>query len=232
MVTLVPLESFVKPVEGDDDLFTFVAGGKALTDESITVEDNGDLILEGYAAVWEGEDREGENFIPGAFQRATKAFLSHSAPLCFHHKRDHVLGKVLDLKEDDKGLKIRARVDGATQQHPVLGTLYHQIKNGTLQGLSVGGLFQRSVVDGRPRISDMDFTEISVTGIPIHTGPSFAVVAGKALMDDVKIPEVPEVEGEVREDDVRQVEFLLEELSSVFSRIEALNRNRKQQTAA
>jgi phage head maturation protease len=29
---------------------------------------NGDLIIEGYAAVWEGDDRYGENFIEGAFQ--------------------------------------------------------------------------------------------------------------------------------------------------------------------
>jgi hypothetical protein len=29
----------------------------------------------------------------------------------------------------------------------------------------------------------MDFTEISITNVPVHSRPSFAVVAGKALED-------------------------------------------------
>ncbi len=144
---MVPVESFVAPVKGHDDLFTFFIPmeAKALDGgESVVVEENGDLTIEGYAAVWEGDDREGENFAPGAFTRAAKAFLGSTASLCFHHKHDHVLGKVLDLREDGKGLQMKARVDGAIKSHPVLGTYYEQIKAGTLSGLSVGGFFKRA----------------------------------------------------------------------------------------
>ena len=186
-----PAESFLRPVEGDDDLFAFVIPmeRKALGDEQVHVDENGDLIIEGYAAVWEGEDREGENFAPGAFQRAAKSFLESPAALCFHHKRDKVLGKVLGLEEDGKGLKMRARVDGAIKGHPELGTYYHQIKNGTLSGLSVGGFFKRALIEGKQRIADMDFTEISVTGVPVHAKPSFEVVAGKALDNEPEVEE-------------------------------------------
>lgn len=225
-MTLIPVESFVAPVQGHDDLFSFMIPmeAKALDGgDAVVVEENGDLTIEGYAAVWEGDDREGENFVPGAFTRASKAFLNSPAALCFHHKKDNVLGKVLELNEDGKGLRMRARVDGAIATHPVLGTYYHQIKSGTLSGLSVGGFFKRAMIEGKRKIADMDFTEISVTGVPVHTGPSFAVVAGKALMDDV-ISSAPSPSDEllgadIREDDARQLKFMFEELGAIFDRI-------------
>ncbi len=226
-MTLVPVESFVAPVQGHSDLFTFIIPmeAKALDGgESVVVEENGDLTIAGYAAVWEGDDREGENFVPGAFTRAAKAFLSSTASLCYHHKHDHVLGKVLDLREDGKGLQMKARVDGAIKSHPVLGTYYEQIKAGTLSGLSVGGFFKRAMIEGKRKIADMDFTEISITGVPVHTGPSFSVVAGKALMDDTaaRMPGVPEdLQGaEIRESDARELSYIFEELNRIFDTIQ------------
>jgi len=225
----LPVESFIKPVPDSDDLFAFTYDfaleGKALGDDHqvVTEAENGDLIIEGFAAVWDGEDREGENFAPGAFERGIKSFLGQSAALCFHHKRDHVLGKVLQLEERDKGLYMKARVDGAIRQHPVLGTIYHQIKNGTLSGLSVGGWFKRAWMNGKRRIADMDFSEISVTGVPIHTGPSFAVIAGKALGNDEELPAPPEVEADISDEDVAVLENSLTRLDELITRIESLN---------
>lgn len=228
-MSLVPAENFVQPVADNDDLFAFAIPmeSKALDGEAVVEEDNGDLTIQGYAAVWEGDDREGENFVPGAFTRAAKSFLEAHPSLCFHHKRDHVLGRVTELEEDGKGLRMKARVDGAIKKHPVLGTYYEQIKNGTLNGLSVGGFFKRAMIEGKRKIADMDFTEISVTGVPVHTGPSFSVVAGKALLDDVEVPTVPAVEGEVRESDVEAVAFVVGELNTLFDRIEEAAKKRR-----
>lgn len=200
----LPGDFFVKAVEGHDDMaafqFDFELGeGKALSD-SIVEEDveTGDLIIEGYAAVFDGLDREGENFAPGAFTRGCKAFLSHSAPLCFHHSKRDVLGKVLDLREEEgKGLWMRARIDGAIKSHPTLGTIYNQIKRGTFNGLSVQGFFKRALQEGGPKIVDMDFTEISVTAAPVHTGPRFAVVGSKAL-SDIEFPGSPDQKEDIR----------------------------------
>jgi HK97 family phage prohead protease len=225
-VSLVPTDAAVRPVKGHDDLFAFrfdfVPEGKAVDgveSQVVTEQENGDLIIEGYAAVWEGDDRQGENFAPGAFTRGIKSFLSSQAALCFHHKHDQVLGKVLDLQEEGKGLKMKARVDGAIKNHPVLGTYYEQIKSGTLNGLSVGGFFKRALIEGKQKIADMDFTEISVTGVPMHTGPSFAVVAGKALVDDlstshVDIPSFPE--NEIRDEDFYLAQEALSYLDRIF----------------
>jgi HK97 family phage prohead protease len=222
-------ELFVRPVDGDPDLFAFrfdfMPEGKALEDgtaELVTVQDNGDLIIEGYAAVWEGEDRQGENFAQGAFQRGIKAFLDGQGALCYHHKHDKLLGRFLELGEDGKGLKFKARVDSAIQSHPELKTYYEQIKNGSLRGMSVGGFFRRM----RDKIVNCDFTEISVTPVPVHPGTSLAVVAGKALRD---MPSVPDgVEGNVREQDEQQINWLIEELEQTLTRIEAAVAQRKQ----
>ena len=219
----LPVDAFIKPVEGDPDTFAFTYGFDFPEGKAVTEDENGDLIIEGYAAVWEGDDREGENFIPGVFQRGIKAFMGQSAALCFHHKRDHVLGKVLELEERDKGLYMKARVDGAIRSHPILGTLYHQIKNGTLSGLSVGGWFKRAMIGGKRKITDMDFSEISVTGVPIHTGPSFAVIAGKALGNDEE--PAPVVEPEGKADDITDEEFtaIQDTMAEIRSMIERLN---------
>jgi HK97 family phage prohead protease len=188
----LPTELFVRQLENDSDIvafnFPFQLEAKALEDGTpgniVTELDDGDLIIEGWAATFDGVDRQGENFTDGAFQRGIKAFLSGPAALCFHHKHEKVLGKVLDLEEvEGKGLRMRARVDGAIRTHPELGTYYNQIKKGTLSALSVGGFFKRKLTSLGTRISDMDFTEISVTPVPVHSQPAFSVVAGKALGD-------------------------------------------------
>jgi HK97 family phage prohead protease len=155
------------------DTFTF--DGKAL---SAVEAAEGDLLLEGFSVIFAGLDRQMENFAPGAFRRACKAFLEGPAPLCFHHKPHLVLGKVLEMEEvPNVGVRVKARVDGAIKDSPELAHLYAQIKKGTLTGLSWGGFFRRA----GSKIVDIDATELSVTATPTHSQPSFAVVEGKAL---------------------------------------------------
>lgn len=162
-----------------ETIHPFHASGKALA--STRELDSGDLIIEGFAAVFDGVDRQGENFSEGAFSRAIRAFLTAQATLAYHHRTDLGIGKVLELREiPGKGLWMRARVDYQPESSP-LWWIYNGIKKGTLSALSVAGYFRRRLTAAGWRIADMDFTEISVTPVPIHPGTSFAVVAGKAL---------------------------------------------------
>jgi HK97 family phage prohead protease len=189
----LPAGLFVSQVPNSDDIVAFNFGfqleGKSADDPIVEELEDGDLLIEGWAAEFDGVDRQGENFMDGAFQRGIKSFLSGAASLCFNHQHEKVLGKVLDLEEvEGKGLRMRARVDGAIKDHPELGVIYNQIKKGTLSALSVGGFFKRQLTVAGTRISDMDFTEISVTGVPVHSRPAFSVIAGKAL-EGTKGPE-------------------------------------------
>lgn len=227
-----PAGMFLKPVDGDEDLFQFgfdfMLEGKALQDgegvtDVVTEDENGDLIIEGWAAVFDGTDRQGENFIDGAFEHGVKAFLEGPAALCYHHKKDMALGKVLELENvPDKGLKIKARVDGEIKAHPILGPIYGQIKKGTLSALSIGGFFKRGIVNGARKIIDTDFTEISVTPVPVHTGPRFAVVAGKALTDALTIPDGVAVtvdKDTIRDEDFAEIQWSIDTLGRILTRI-------------
>lgn len=159
--------------------YRFLADGKTLSTTRET--DTGDLIIEGYAAVFDGIDRQGENFVDGAFLRAIREFLTRQATLAFHHRYELGIGKVLDLREvEGKGLWMRARVDYQPESSPLF-YIYNGIKKGTYTALSVGGYFRRRLTADGWRIADMDFTEVSVTPVPAHPGTNFAVVAGKAL---------------------------------------------------
>jgi HK97 family phage prohead protease len=228
----------VKPVAGSDDLFSFrfdfIPEGKALDDtptDVVTEQENGDLIIEGWAAVFEGQDRQNENFIDGAFSKGIKAFLGGQAALCYHHDTGKCLGSVMELEEvEGKGLRMKARVDGAIRKHPELGTYYEQIKKGTLRALSVGGFFKRKLTAAGQKIAACDFTEISVTPVPIHPGTNFAVVAGKALKE---LPSIPEgVEDNIRKSDEDQINWVIDELGNILANVEAALNQRKQTTEA
>lgn len=240
----LPSEMFVAAVKDHDDLiqfrYDFTLEGKAADDaesQIVTVEENGDLIIEGYAAVFDGMDRQGENFAEGAFQRGIKSFMKGQAGLCYHHKHDKCLGKVLDLREEEgKGLWMKARVDSAVQKHPELGVYYEQIKRGTLNALSVGGFFKRALTNAGRKIVDMDFTEISVTPVPVHPGTNFAVVAGKALVEDINVPDkitvdLPEGADEIREDDLMWLNDSLASIERILERIEKRKTDNQQAAA-
>jgi HK97 family phage prohead protease len=231
-----PTDLFVKTVPGHDDLvqFQYDFSVKSLDDQqTVTEQENGDLIIEGWAATFEGMDRQNENFTDGAFKRGIKAFLGGQAGLCYHHKHDKLLGKVLDLQEiEGKGLKMKARVDGAIRTHPELGTYYQQIKNGSLNALSVGGFFRRKLTDAGRKIVDMDFTEISVTPVPVHPGTNFAVVAGKALTTDLDEVKDLTVEGEIRDSDAEMWNYFVSEMNRMVDQLSESVTKRKDTTAS
>lgn len=217
---------FVKPVDGSDDTYAFrydfLLEGKALKEgdgsaDVVTIdEESGDLIIEGYAAVFDGVDRQNENFVDGAFKRGIKSFLGGAASLNFHHKHDHGIGKVLDLREEEgKGLWMRARVDYQPESSP-FRYIYNGVKKGTYSALSVGGFFKRKLTELGYRIADTDLTEISITPVPVHPGPKFAVVAGKALESAADEHQDAELPGE---DVLKDLSEGLESVQEMFNQL-------------
>lgn len=197
-----------------DFRYDFVLDQKA-TD--ITEDENGDLWIEGYASDF-GVDRQDEAFEPGAFDRGLKSFMERNPVLLYHHKFDQALGQIVSSSLDDVGLWVKARVD-----KPAAGSwaedVFNKVKRGTIKGFSVGGLFKRRNTPDGPRIFDCDLAEISVTPFPINPRTTFAVTAGKAF-ENVEVPDLPKIKGEVRAEDEDQVKWAIEMLSQVISRIE------------
>jgi hypothetical protein len=68
----------------------------------------------------------------------------------------------------------------------------------------------------------VDFTEISVTPVPIHPGTSLSVVAGKALQD-ITLPRKPAKKlgsEDIRQGDEEMLTMLAAEWNSLLDRIE------------
>ncbi len=199
--------------------FTIEPSEKAVGDSVAYDLGDGDLLIEGVGLNFE-IDREDEAFEDSVFlQKSLDRFVSEGGPLCFHHKKDQVLGRVLSAQViPGRGVSLKARVDHQPESSP-LRVIYEQIKKGTIKHLSAGGSFKRRIAsDGRPRIFDADFYEWSATATPVGRGTSFAVIGGKAL-SDVKMPVIPEVPGEIRSEDEDQIRWAIDELDRIFKRI-------------
>lgn len=140
------------------------------------VHDEGDVIIEGYAADF-NRDRENEFFVPGAFERAVEG--AKGAPLLYHHDPSHSLGNIEDLQLRDDGLWIKARVAKATAPRDV--DIVDKIKRGIIRGLSVGGRMKKNP---NGMIDSIDLREISVTPLPVNPRTLFAVAQKAFAAED------------------------------------------------
>jgi HK97 family phage prohead protease len=174
--------------EADFQLESFI-DAKAQVSEN----PDGSIVIEGMASDW-GVDDQDELFEPGAFQKGIDNFLSTNPVLLYHHDGGKALGQVLELKENQQGLWMKARIDP-----PAEGSwaedVVNKVKRGTVRGLSVAGKFRRRMgADGFPRIYEAGLREISVTPLPVHPKTVFAVSA-KAFTEYSEYPAAEEIAG-------------------------------------
>lgn len=148
-----------------------------ITEKSIRPLD-GDIIIEGYAADFES-DRQGEVFLPGAFDNACAKATASEIPLLHEHDGKRQLGVIEELRVDERGLWTRARIAKAAAgswAEDVVG----KIKRGMMKGLSVSGRTKVKRTRTGLAIGDIDLWEVSVTPAPVQPGAMFAV-AQKSL---------------------------------------------------
>jgi len=140
--------------------------------------DDGDIIIEGYAADFE-KDRQGERFLPGAFDEAVKKASEGTIPLLLEHNNNQPLGVVEQLRVDDVGLWTRARIATKAVQDAWDGAKgkVEMIRRGVMKGLSVRGHSWGRMTNDGPEIGHIDLAEISVTPVGVQPGALFGVVA-------------------------------------------------------
>lgn len=185
--------------------------------------ERGDLIVTGLAASFEGLDREGEQFLRGAFRDSIKRFLTQpsGAPLCFNHKKTQPIGQVLDLSETDEGLQFKALVAKQEPSSP-LYYIWDGIRRGIYKGVSVGGLFKRKLMEGGWRIVTADLTEISIAPVPMSTSTFAYATEVKSMMDFCEAgitPDLDSIAGELQDLERR---MLMYEARDALHRLRAL----------
>ncbi|QBQ97865.1 HK97 family phage prohead protease [Paraburkholderia pallida] len=121
----------------------------------------------GYASVFGNVDSTGDIVDRGAW--AESLGVKKSVPLLFNHRVDNLIGRALDLREDDVGLHFAGRLTEGVQ---LADDTYKHLKAGALDGVSVGYRIQPggATLDGEIRhIRRASLLEISVVVAPANT---------------------------------------------------------------
>jgi HK97 family phage prohead protease len=117
----------------------------------------------GYAARFDWPDNGGDVIRKGAFERSLQAGLA--VPLLWQHKAGAVLGTIEHLAEDEKGLRVIARLgDGPDARQAA-----QMLASGRLKGLSFG--YRVRAAKGGPglrELLDLDLIEVSLVARPMQ----------------------------------------------------------------
>ena len=117
----------------------------------------------GYAAVFDRTDRGGDVVRAGAFARSL-AKRAESFPLLWQHQAGRPVGRIEYLKEDERGLRVIARLSDCDAGREAAAFL----DDGAVRGLSFGYRV-RAAKGERPReLIDIDLVEVSLVTFPMQ----------------------------------------------------------------
>ena len=132
--------------------------------------------ITGYASVFNRIDAYGDTILKGAYSDFLKkqqmpAMLFNHIGSAFQPQSDYPsrIGKWVEMREDERGLFVRGVI---TQGHPVGDAVLASIRNGTIDGLSIGfrlnkdGYVKREKSRGRIISKIGDLVEVSVVENP------------------------------------------------------------------
>lgn len=153
---------------------------RVLTFEVRATEEAGDeRTFEGYGSVFDAVDAMGDAVAKGAFRKSLatwrkrkklpKLLLQHGGGFFGGGAEDLVpIGKWTDMREDDVGLFVRGRLfDTGTDR---ANDTYAALKEGELDGLSIGFRTKKSKLDEETQIRTL--TEIELWEVSLVTFPA------------------------------------------------------------
>jgi HK97 family phage prohead protease len=138
--------------------------------------DGDEWTVEGYASTYD-RDLGDDVITPGAFEKS----LGNGRPVRFLYQHDHrqVLGKTLELREDDRGLFGRFAISKTSLGQDVRTLL----KDGALDSFSIGYLPKEAEIDkkaGVRRLKEVELIECSLVSTPMNPA---ALVTGVKELD-------------------------------------------------
>lgn len=94
-------------------------------------EDDGRLTITGYGAYFNNIDSYGDIILPGAFAKTLIERKGRIA-FCYQHDIWNPIGKIEEISEDDKGLKVVVKLSAANED------IQTKVKEGILKEMSIG----------------------------------------------------------------------------------------------
>lgn len=129
--------------------------------------DDADGVLVGYASVAGKKDLDNEIVEPGAFKRTVQHHKGRF-PLLWQHDHGEPIGIIETAEEDEKGLKVRAKLALGVQRAK---DAYALLKDGMINGLSIGFRVVKDEWDkktGTRHLKEIDLWEVSVVTFPAN----------------------------------------------------------------
>ncbi len=128
-----------------------------------SVTENGEI--EGYASVFDELDSCGDIVVRGAFEKTICQMSSGKYPkLLWQHDTSSPIGTIQELREDDYGLFVKAKL---LLEIPKAQEVYSLLKNKVVDGLSIGYRVNHHYIKGGNNyLTDLELVEISVVTFP------------------------------------------------------------------
>lgn len=144
-------------------------------------EDDQQLVISGWAAVFGNIDSYGDIIQPGAFTKTLQERKGRIA-FCHQHELDEPIGKILLLEERDKGLWIEVAISASEQD------IQTKIKEGIYKEMSIGYSTLKSSQSMYEGNEVTYLTEIKLYEISLVT-----IAANElAVIEDMKSEDLPE----------------------------------------
>jgi HK97 family phage prohead protease len=124
-------------------------------------------VFTGYASHFNQVDSQGDMVMPGAFRDSLKQRGVEGIRMLFQHDPKEVIGSWVEIAEDEKGLRVRGRLNPDVQRGRELAALLDQR---ALDGLSIGFrtvFAHRDKASGVRRLHRIDLWEVSLVTFPM-----------------------------------------------------------------
>ncbi len=113
----------------------------------------------GYAAIFDRIDNGGDMIRPGAFAASLRRSGAAALPLLWQHRADRVIGRIEQVAEDVRGLRVIGTVEGEAAA---------ALRAGTVAGLSFGYRVVAAQGERPRRLDTLDLVEISLVTHPMQ----------------------------------------------------------------
>lgn len=143
------------------------------------VNENGEF--EGYASTFGNVDQGNDIMVSGCFADSLVKRPAERVKMLYQHDTDDIIGKWLEMREDNKGLYVKGKLFTNIQKG---AEVYEIMKEGQLDGLSIGF---RTIVDewdrelSVRRVVKCDLKEVSIVTFPMNELATVNLVKGETL---------------------------------------------------
>jgi uncharacterized protein len=131
---------------------------------------SGTGVFVGYASLFGVRDQAGDMVMRHAFRDSLKRRAPCDVRMLFQHDPAEPVGAWLEMRENDRGLYVRGRLDAGVQRGRELMSL---LESGGLDGLSIGfrtQLAAREKFTGTRQLLQVDLWEVSLVTFPMLAG--------------------------------------------------------------